>query len=347
VIVSPIATPAQQGWVIVRWKDPQRRLGLRVEEREDGRLRIVELWCADPSGLSGALLRDLPLGAWEAEMNSPAIAGLLREHLHKDPDDYYDLTEMLYDQDSLPGYVDADYQDVDERSLEFRFQSGTSYAVAIAVPPELKLESSSRGKRPDQFYYEVAAAYSWLAGRVRRPAKELATINGVPESTIHRWVKEARRRQLLGPGRRLGATLVETGRIADETHIIYDPNSAEVQRWAERARNGQVTAEDLSSDSILRAWATRMRAGTMSERHFDPIVQAIMQRLDDESLSHEEKYGHLIVDLVLHPESEGQYRMWRTGESHAQSRADDRHPESPDHRQASDAPADEDGDESR
>ena len=62
----------------------EHRLSLRVEERDDGRLRIVELVLSDADGLSGAMLRDLPLGAWEAQMNAPEMAALLRARLAED-----------------------------------------------------------------------------------------------------------------------------------------------------------------------------------------------------------------------------------------------------------------------
>jgi transposase-like protein len=68
--------------------------------------------------------------------------------------------------------------------------------------PQLKLQIPKGGKRPDDFYGRVAEAYSWLAGRSRHPAGDLARENSVPDTTVHRWVKEARRRGLLGAGRR-------------------------------------------------------------------------------------------------------------------------------------------------
>jgi hypothetical protein len=58
----------------------------------------------------------------------------------------------------------------------------------------------SRG-RPDQFYAEIAEAYRQLAQTSRRPAGDLAADHGVPVTTAHRWIKEARRRGFLAPGR--------------------------------------------------------------------------------------------------------------------------------------------------
>lgn len=68
--------------------------------------------------------------------------------------------------------------------------------------PRLRIPVPKGQKRPDDFFGRVAAAYSYLAGHTRRPATELAARNDVPVTTVHGWIKEARRRGLLGPGRR-------------------------------------------------------------------------------------------------------------------------------------------------
>jgi hypothetical protein len=53
----------------------------------------------------------------------------------------------------------------------------------------------------DDFYAEVAVAYRHLAATTHRPVAHLADANDVPVTTAQRWVKEARRRSLLAPGR--------------------------------------------------------------------------------------------------------------------------------------------------
>lgn len=59
----------------------------------------------------------------------------------------------------------------------------------------------TRRRHSDDFYRHVAAAYLSLAQASSRPAAELAEANGVPVSTTHRWIKEARHRGFLPPGR--------------------------------------------------------------------------------------------------------------------------------------------------
>ncbi|MBV9040308.1 MAG: hypothetical protein JOZ68_04865 [Acidimicrobiia bacterium] len=54
---------------------------------------------------------------------------------------------------------------------------------------------------PDEFYGAVAAIYHNLVGHSSRPIAELAEANEVPNTTAQRWVREARKRGKLPPGR--------------------------------------------------------------------------------------------------------------------------------------------------
>jgi hypothetical protein len=77
----------------------------------------------------------------------------------------------------------------------------------VAVPrpgaraPVPDSNGGGRRGRPDGFYRDVARAYLDLAQASTRPVAVLAEANGVPPTTAHRWVKEARRRGFLPPGR--------------------------------------------------------------------------------------------------------------------------------------------------
>lgn len=54
---------------------------------------------------------------------------------------------------------------------------------------------------PDAFYEVVGKAYQALAGASTKPVADLAAANDVPVTTAQRWVREARRRRKLPPGR--------------------------------------------------------------------------------------------------------------------------------------------------
>lgn len=67
------------------------------------------------------------------------------------------------------------------------------------IPDEL-FTLDGRG-RSDDFYAHVAAIYRHLAAKTRQPVASIAEANAVPKTTAHRWVKEARARGHLPPGR--------------------------------------------------------------------------------------------------------------------------------------------------
>jgi transposase-like protein len=55
---------------------------------------------------------------------------------------------------------------------------------------------------PEEFYRLVATAYGEYAAESNAPAKGIAEEAGVPVTTVHRWIREARRRGFLPPARK-------------------------------------------------------------------------------------------------------------------------------------------------
>jgi len=70
---------------------------------------------------------------------------------------------------------------------------------SVTIP--LRLRSGGRAGYADSFYDAVAGAYQKLAHTSPRPIGDLAESNRVPLTTAQRWVREARRRGKLPPGR--------------------------------------------------------------------------------------------------------------------------------------------------
>jgi hypothetical protein len=58
-----------------------------------------------------------------------------------------------------------------------------------------------RRGRPDRLYHDIANAYLKLAQVSPRPVAELAQAHGISSTNAHRWIREARRRGYLPPGR--------------------------------------------------------------------------------------------------------------------------------------------------
>jgi hypothetical protein len=88
-----------------------------------------------------------------------------------------------------------------------------SIRVGVTVPPTRRglripkrLRVPERRRLSDDFYRRVADLYSWCAVSGVAPAPALSEANDVAETTVHAWVKEARRRGVLAPARKQGST---------------------------------------------------------------------------------------------------------------------------------------------
>jgi len=89
------------------------------------------------------------------------------------------------------------------RAPDFRPESCSPRQASLMVattpipeaPPSLALRVPKGHKRDDLFYATVQAVYDNQAAISRRAAADLAEANGVPVTTVHRWLKEGRRRR--------------------------------------------------------------------------------------------------------------------------------------------------------
>ncbi|MEJ7766151.1 MAG: hypothetical protein WKF86_11710, partial [Acidimicrobiales bacterium] len=108
-------------------------------------------------------------------------------------DEYKKSAAFLLDLIALTGVDDADVTLGDLRS---RAKEGTEGRprVPLGRPGETPEDR-------DDFYRRVAKAYTSAAVDSGRPAAVLAEENETPIDTVHRWVKEARRRGHLAAGR--------------------------------------------------------------------------------------------------------------------------------------------------
>lgn len=149
---------------------------VRAARRPDGRIVVGEMQVVGKDGaLTAEDLRAVPLRAIEAHLNGLRLDQIARQEAERAE---VDEATAAWRQTAVPG--------IDLRPPSRR------PALRIKVPPGRR--------RPDAFYASVARAYTSLAARHRRPAAELAEINDVPVTTVHRWIKEARARGLLPPG---------------------------------------------------------------------------------------------------------------------------------------------------
>jgi hypothetical protein len=138
------------------------RVNVRFRLNDRGRLEPVELRLEADRPIDSTMLRQLPLTMLEGLANSGQVQRV----------------EPASEPHPPAGPLLAPHR---------------RGSTLLKVPP---------GAKPDWFYERLAVAYSSLALRSNRPAVLLAERNGVPVTTVHRWVKEARRRGFLPPGQK-------------------------------------------------------------------------------------------------------------------------------------------------
>lgn len=140
---------------------------------------------------------------WYAWTDGVPDGGELRVHASMAADGRYHLDAIDYSGPvsatvlrSIPvGRIEAAVNDL------ARHGHDAARSVAEARVPDALRDHSVPGY-PDEFYEVIARAYRTLAAHSARPIVDIAEANEVPVTTAQRWVKEARRRQLLPPGRR-------------------------------------------------------------------------------------------------------------------------------------------------
>lgn len=182
-------TNARTGWAC--YQSPQlvglvgqvfMRFAQRAVHDLPGQLRILvslrelRVIAAEDGGLSSPALRSLPFARISAAVNRPDVVSNLRDHL---PAEAPGLPT-----ETFPGSPQSGWILGPVNSVGFRPD------LEIPIP-------DGRSRRPDSFYELVARRYLDQASISDRAAIDLAEANGVPVSTVHRWLKEARTRGLL------------------------------------------------------------------------------------------------------------------------------------------------------
>ena len=136
--------------------------------------RVVDRLVITAPDISAATLRELRMGqiAAYAERGSPA-----------DGRAYTRLTAALTD--IIPPDYDFDRE-----------------PVMYTPPPHREPLTRPDGTDPAAFSRRVADAYNEMVLYTSTPAKWIAAEAGVPVTTVHRWVRDARRLGLLPPARK-------------------------------------------------------------------------------------------------------------------------------------------------
>jgi hypothetical protein len=214
------------GWAAFRVSETTPFAFARFSLR-GSRLTITKLHLADDEGIGTDALRRLPLGRVEAMANGPYRAQLedgWSEDEEPAPDrnvfpspedvqewvgelDPHRFDDLLRSPD-LPGHrerveiVERWRESVAEgrQTLDGFVNSSTGQRWRKTLS---RIRVPKTRPYPEDFYKQVANIYSALAAiGSKQPAVEIAEASKVPTSTVHRWVKEARRLNLLPEGQR-------------------------------------------------------------------------------------------------------------------------------------------------
>ncbi|MFC4054656.1 hypothetical protein ACFOY4_33620 [Actinomadura syzygii] len=173
------ALVVSDGWVSLSGPDGETGVHMRLAEDDAGRLVVTDVYLHGPR-ITAATLRKIQPARVEAMVN-----------LGEEPG-----TEDHLAVDTLTAFATSDETLTVE---ELRQRKPTQ-----ATPRRTDREPLGRPDRtdPDGFYQRVAAAYRDLTRHTRSPAVEMAAEAGVPVTTAHRWVREARRRGFLPPAQK-------------------------------------------------------------------------------------------------------------------------------------------------
>lgn len=175
------------GWLY--WHVAPFKHDVRLNVREDGggRLVVHGLWIEafdhlyGPGSIAPTELRDIALGRVEGLINAPQYGATVRAGIASED------SEPSFDPTACPlGEAATRAERLPLRRL--------TTTLRIEVPMERS--------RNDDFYRHVADTFAVASQTTNKPAVEIADATGVTVTTVHRWIKEARRRGLAGPARR-------------------------------------------------------------------------------------------------------------------------------------------------
>lgn len=176
----------EDGWVSLPGPDG---VGVHARLRAQGRrVAITDLY-VHGAAITAQIVRLIPMRQIEALANSPSLPR--ESHGHESG-------RVLVG--PLVALTARSAGDVSLSELRERAQRVKAAAAKKRARRRKPLRRPD-GTNPERFYQQVAAAYSEAVLATSKPAKVLAEEAGVPVGTVHRWIREARRRGYLPPAR--------------------------------------------------------------------------------------------------------------------------------------------------
>ncbi|MDQ7910757.1 hypothetical protein RB614_40330 [Phytohabitans sp. ZYX-F-186] len=184
------------GWLAAHLSGDGPPLALLKFEPRDGRAVITRLVIVGEA-IDSSMLRAIPIGRIESDLNHPryGFPGALRAELPHDV-----LAEMAARGELFP----EEFAAID-RALDRYLSTAGNRTPTVGRNERRRPRASLTrpdGSDPDGFSRRVADAYNEAVVSTRKPAMVLAEEAGVPVTTVHRWIAEARRRGHLPPARK-------------------------------------------------------------------------------------------------------------------------------------------------
>lgn len=180
-------------WAEFFLSEPAPRLLAKIEER-DGRWQIVRLII--DGDLDTKTLRELPYGRMESTINNMRPIETDGELMTPE------LFKAFHKRGAAPDFLAAEGRAIDKAVRAYLDKSAANPSPKLARGAPREPLGRPDGSDPDGFYRRVADEYTTLTMATRSPAKVIAAQVGVPVTTVHRWIREARSRGFLGPARK-------------------------------------------------------------------------------------------------------------------------------------------------
>ncbi len=190
-LISALGAP---GWVELKLGGENApRLLVKYAEQE-GRA-VVKRMIILGGAIDSATLRAIPIGRVESVLNPPKLGpppGVFKAV------DAEVLSELAERGILFPEELAA----IDAALDSFERKSPLSQQSPASRGNQREPLSRPDGSDPDGFSRRVAEAYGEAVATTAHPAKRLAEEAGVPVTTVHRWIREARQRGFLPPARK-------------------------------------------------------------------------------------------------------------------------------------------------